>query len=81
MSNSLLDMKYITEIKPGTYRISIRAGKSIDGKNLYNTKQISNATLKEAQKLRDKMWKNNDEKIGIDGNARFKGCMDRFALL
>ncbi len=72
MSNSLLDMKYITEIKPGTYRISIRAGKSIDGKNLYNTKQISNATLKEAQKLRDKMWKNNDEKIGIDGNARFQ---------
>lgn len=72
MSNSPLDMKYITEIKPGTYRISIRTGKSIDGKNLYNTKQISNATLKQAQKLRDEMWKNNDDKIGIDGNVRVK---------
>lgn len=72
MSNSPLDMKYITEIKPGTYRISIRTGKSIDGKNLYNTKQISNATLKQAQKLRDEMWKNNDDKIGIDGNVKVK---------
>ena len=72
MSNSPLDMKYITEIKPGTYRISIRTGKSIDGKNLYNTKQIRNATLKQAQKLRDEMWKNNDEKTGIDGNIRVK---------
>ena len=72
MSNSVLGMKYITEIKPGTYRISIRTGKSIDGKNLYNTKQISNTTLKEAQKLRDEMWKNNDDKIGIDGNIRVK---------
>ena len=72
MSNSPLGMKYITEIKPGTYRISIRTGKSIDGKNLYNTKQISNATLKQAQKLRDEMWKNNDDKIGIDWNVKVK---------
>lgn len=72
MNNSPLGMKYITEIKPGTYRISIRTGKSIDGKNLYNTKQVSNITLKQVQKLRDEMWKNNDTKLGIDGNIRVK---------
>lgn len=70
--SSPLENKYITEIKPGTYRISIRTGKSIDGKNLYNTKQISNSTLKQAQKLRDEMWKENDNKMGIDGNVKFK---------
>ena len=72
MSNSSLGMKYITEIKPGTYRISIRTGKSMDGKNLYNTKQCSDKTLKEVQKLRDEMWKQSDSKIGIDGNKKFK---------
>lgn len=70
MSNSPLNMKYIKEVKPGTYRISIRSGKSLDGKNLFVTKQVSNVTLKQAQKIRDEMWKNLDEKVGIDGNVK-----------
>ena len=70
MSNSVLNTKYIKEIKPGTYRISIRTGKSLNGKNLFITKQVSNVTLKEAQKIRDDMWKNIDNIIGIDCNVR-----------
>lgn len=72
MSNSPLGMKYITVIKPGTYRISIRTGRSIDGKYLYDTKQLKNTTLKKAQEKRDEMWKNRDDKVGIDGNIRVK---------
>ena len=70
MSNSVLGMKYIKEIKPGTYRIHMRIGKSLDGKNLYDTKQLSNVSLRDVQKLRDEMWKNRDGKMGIDSNIK-----------
>lgn len=70
MGNSYLGMRYIKEVKPGTYRIHMRIGKSLDGKNLYDTKQISNATLKDAQKLRDEMWKKRDDKLNTDGNIK-----------
>lgn len=70
MSNSVLGMKYIKEVKPGTYRIHMRIGKSLDGKNLYDTKQLSNISLREVQKIRDEMWKRRDEKLNIDGNIK-----------
>lgn len=63
--------KYIKEVKPGTYRISIRCGKTIDGKNLYITKQISNSTLAKAKKIRDELLKEKDSVINVDGSIRF----------
>lgn len=64
------DMKYIKEVKPGTYRISIRSGSTIDGKNLFITKQISNSTPQQAIKLRDEMLKEKYKVINIDGNIK-----------
>ena len=64
------DMKYIKEVKPGTYRISIRSGKTIDGKHLYVTKQISNSTPQQAIKLRDELLKEKDKVMNIDGNIK-----------
>lgn len=63
--------KYIKEVKPGTYRISIRCGKTIDGKNLYITKQISNSTLAKAKKVRDELLKEKDSVMNVDGNIKF----------
>lgn len=66
-----LDTKYIKEVKPGTYRISIRTGKTIDGKNLYITKQKKNITLSEAKRIRDEMLKEKYSLEDLDGNIKF----------
>ena len=64
------DMKHIIEVKPGTYRIVIRSGRTIDGKSLYITRQISNSTLQQAIKLRDEMLKEKDSVMNIDGSIK-----------
>ena len=72
MAKKEKDMTYITMIKPGTYRISMRRGISLDGKNDYYNKQISNATEDEAIALRNQMKEELKELKKFDGTVKVK---------
>ena len=71
MSNKSDSMKYITILPNGSRRISIRLGRGIDGKYLYDTKQFGkNVDIKTVQKARDKMLENRKENKNIDGSMK-----------
>lgn len=78
MARKQKDMKYITEIKPGTYRISIRRDIGLDGKNHFYTKQISDATEDEAIALRDQMLEEVKELKKFDGTIKVKAFAKRW---
>lgn len=65
-------MKYITKIKPGTYRVKIRRGITLDGKNDYYNQQISNATEDMAIALRDQMVEELRELKKFNGTVKVK---------
>lgn len=63
------DMKYITILPNGSKRISIRIGRGIDGKYLYDTKQFSkDVDIKVVKKERDRMLEEKKSKKNIDGS-------------
>lgn len=63
------DMKYITLLPNGSKRISIRTGRGIDGKYLYDTKQFGkDVDIKDVKKHRDKMVENKNQKKNVDGS-------------
>lgn len=69
MSNKDDDMKYITILPNGSKRISIRLGRGIDGKYLYDTKQFNkDVDIKVVRKERDKMLENKQNAKNIDGS-------------
>ena len=69
MSSKEDDMKYITILPNGSKRVSIRVGRGIDGKYLYDTKQFGkDVDIKVVKKARDKMLENKKEKKNIDGS-------------
>lgn len=69
MSKNDDDMKYITILPNGSKRISIRIGRGIDGKHLYDTKQFDKDTdIKVIKKTRDEMLENKKQKKNIDGS-------------